>query len=362
MEPYLIDDFYNPSSPYAPATQVRRDIEEARHRIASTIGGKIDDVLFTAGATESINLAMTAAHGGHIITSAIEHDSVLEAAKNYDYTVVPVNKYGQVEISSIKNAIRPDTQVISIALANHEIGTIQNLKDISSLVADIRTTRRSDGDNTPLWLHTDASQGVGQIDINVARRGVDMMTLNAGKIYGPKQVGLLWRRPGIRLWPIVHGGGQEAGLRSGTENVAGIIGFATALEMADHKRKSESDRLANLRDKLQSRLQSEFAESIVSGHPRKRLPGHLNISFDDIDAERLVFLLEAKNILVATGSACAANKGARSHVLSALGLSDQAIDGSLRLTLGRLNNESNLAVAADTIVDVIRREYERVQR
>jgi cysteine desulfurase len=189
-----------------------------------------------------------------------------------------------------------------------------------------------------------------------------MLTLNAGKIYGPKQVGLLWASSLVKLTPVIVGGGQERGLRSGTENVAGVIGFAKALSLVSEHRKFESDRLANLRNLLQSRLTEAFPDAIISGHPKHRLAGHLHVSFLNLDAERLVFALENRNVFVATGSACAANKGTRSHVLMAIGLAPEVADGSLRLTLGHLSTKENVTTASNIIVEEIQREYARVKQ
>jgi cysteine desulfurase len=222
-----------------------------------------------------------------------------------------------------------------------------------------RQARLSRGDHTPIYLHTDASQGVGQLDVNVARLGVDMLTLNAAKVYGPKQVGLLWAAPSVVITPSIVGGGQERGLRSGTENVAGTVGFAKAMELASAHRKFESERLKKLRDTMQDRLVEAFPQAVVSGHPRHRLAGHLHISFPHLDAERVLFSLESQGVLVATGSACAANKGTRSHVLTAIGLAPEVADGSLRITLGHLSNEENIPKATNLIIETIRREYER---
>lgn len=362
MLPYFSDNFYNPSSPYAPAVEVRRELETAKHQIAQIIGAKSSDLIFTAGATESINLAMTAAKGGHIVTTAIEHHAVLESSKQYPHTVVGPKSNGLIDPDVIAAAITSETQLISVALANNELGTIQSISKIANLVTQERTRRRERSNNRPIWLHTDASQGVGQIDINIARLGVDLMTLNAGKCYGPKQVGLLWRSSRVELQPIIHGGGQEMNLRSGTENVAGIIGFATALALADKSRKSESIRLASLRDNLESRLAKLFPEMIITGHPKKRLPGHLHISFPRIDAERVLFGLEADGVLVATGSACAANQGTRSHVLEAVGLSPEQADGSLRISLGKFNDEAQIGKAAQLIAKVVQREMTRAAK
>lgn len=360
MLPYLTERFYNPSSPYAPAVQVRRDIDEARHQIATTIGARTSDVTFTAGATESINLALTAAADGHVVTTAIEHPAVLRAAQQYDVTVVDVDSRGLVSPDDIAAAIRPDTRVVSVGLANNEIGTVQPLSRIATVVAAERQRRIDHDDDTPIWLHTDASQGVGQIDVTPARLGVDMLTINAAKCYGPKQMALLWRDSHVALQPVVHGGGQEGGLRSGTENVAGIIGFASAITRAESRRKSEATRLAQLRDATQKQLQQSIPDVVISGHPKRRLPGHLHIAFDGIDAERLVFMLESDGVYVATGSACAANSGTRSHVLTAIGMTDTQADGSLRISIGADTTDDDVQYAADRIIAAVQHERNRM--
>jgi cysteine desulfurase len=359
MQPYFSDLFYNPSSPYAPALAVRRDYEEAKRTIAKVIGAKPDELVMTAGATESINLAFNSI-GGHIVTANIEHHAVLEAAKRFDHTIVRADERGFVSANIINEAITPGTRLISTALANNEVGTVQALRDIAVIVRAERERRLKKGDMTPLYLHSDASQGAGLLDIHVSRLGVDLLTLNAGKVYGPKQVGLLFAAAHVRLVPHIVGGGQERGIRSGTENVAGVIGFAEALEMADAKRKQESERLFLLREILHARLTKAFPDAIISGHPKRYLPGHLHISFPGIDAERLVFALEMRGVLVATGSACAANKGTRSHVLTAIGLAPEVADGSLRLSLGHLSTEENTKRAAEVIIEEVERERARM--
>lgn len=358
MEPFFSDAFYNPSAPYAPAVRVRRAYEDAKHTIARVIGAKPDDLVMTAGATESINLAF-ASTTGHLITASIEHHAVLAAAGRRDATYIHPDEKGVVSADAIKVAIQPNTQLVSIALANNELGTIQPLRDIAEVVRMERQRRLAEGDHTPIYLHSDASQGVGQLDVNVARLGVDLLTLNAAKVYGPKQVGLLWAAPSVILVPTIVGGGQERGLRSGTENVAGVIGFAKALELANDHRKFESDRLAKLRDAMQTKLLEAFPAAVISGNMRHRLAGHLHISFPGLDAERVLFSLETRGVLVATGSACAANKGTRSHVLTAIGLAPEVADGSLRLTLGHLSKEENIPRATAAIIEEVQREYER---
>ncbi len=360
MQPYFADAFYNPSSPYAPAVAVRRDYEAAKATIAAVIGARAGELTMTAGATESINLAF-GANSGHVVTTAVEHQAVLAAATRFDHTLVDVDKHGRVSPEAVAETIRPDTWLVSVGLANSEIGSIQPLSKIAAELAKIRSQRLKDGNTTPLYFHSDASQGAGQLDLHVTRLGVDMLTLNAAKIYGPKQVGLLYAARSVKLQPQIVGGGQEAGLRSGTENVAGVIGMAKALERADTKRHDEVSRLKELRDQLQQKLLNAFPEAIVSGHPKHRLTGHLHISFPGLDAERLVFGLETRGVLVATGSACAANKGTRSHVLTAIGLDDQTADGSLRLSLGRLTDQPTVDKAAEHIIAEVRRETDRVK-
>jgi cysteine desulfurase len=358
MQPYFTELFYNPSSPYQPAVAVRRDYEDAKDRIAHCIGAKGDELVMTAGATESINLAFSSATG-HVVTSNIEHDAVLKAAAQRDYTLVPSDERGHIDASEVKKALRADTQLVSIHLANNELGTIQPIRDIAAVVREERTKRLEQHNTTPLYFHTDASQGVGYLDVNVARLGVDMATINSGKIYGPKQVGLLWTARSVKLTPQIVGGGQERGLRSGTENVAGTIGFARAMELVTATQKSESGRIAALRDVIEKTLVAAFPDAVVSGHKKHRLPNFLHISFPGIDAERLVFALESKGVLVATGSACAANKGTRSHILTAIGLAPEVADGSLRLSLGHLSTDENTTQATQRIIEAVRLEQER---
>lgn len=359
MQPYFAEKFYNPSSPYAPAVAVRREYEAAKSDIASVIGARSGELIMTAGATESVNLAFGAGTG-HVVTTSIEHQSVLAAASKHDYTLVPVNHHGHVDVNEIQKAIRPDTWLVSVALANNELGTIQPLSTIAAMIKTVRSERMTAGNVTPLYLHCDASQGAGQLDLHVTRLGIDMLTLNAAKVYGPKQVGLLYANRSVKLQPQIVGGGQEAGLRSGTENVAGVIGMAAALMRADKHRHEEVSRLSRLRDQLQTTLTTAFPDAIVSGHPKHRLAGHLHISFPGLDAERLVFGLESRGVLVATGSACAANKGTRSHVLNAIGLDDTTADGSLRLSLGKDTDQAAIAAAAEHIIAEVQRETARI--
>jgi len=360
MQPFFAEQFYNPTAAYQPARDVRAAYETARHRLAMTIGASRDEIIITAGATESINVAIHGilAGGGHAIITATEHAAVRGAVAPFEHTVVAVDEKGRVSPEALQAAITDDTRLVSVALAESELGTVQKLRDIAEVIREVREKRLSVGDQTPIYLHSDASQGAGLLDINVARLGVDMLTLNAGKIYGPKQVGLLFVRRGIILEPLIRGGGQERGIRSGTENVAGVIGFAAALERAQAKRHTESKRLELLRDQLQKQLQESIPDVVINGS-KQHLPSHLHISVPGLDAERAVFALESRGVLVATGAACAANKGTRSKTLVAVGMSGTLADGSLRFTLGRLNDEQNIATATRAIIDVIQTERNR---
>lgn len=362
MEPFLYEQFYNPSAAYLPARQVRTAYEEARHRLAMIIGARPAEIVMTAGATESINIAISgvmAVGSGRVVTTAIEHPAVLETAKRWPHRIIRPDSRGSIAASAVVEAVDDQTALVSVGYANNELGTIQPLREIAASLAELRRDRQARGISTPLYFHTDASQAAGYLDLSVARLGVDMMTLNAAKCYGPKQVGLLWHSPEVRLEPLLYGGGQERGIRPGTENVAHAVGFAAALSRADKHRKAESHRLAGLRDQLQQRLAEAIPGLQINGHAKKRLPNHLHISVTGLDGERALFALEQQGILVATGSACAANKGSRSHVLEAVGLTAAEADGSLRLTLGVPTVEDDINDAASAIIEVIARERGR---
>lgn len=361
MMPYFFERFHNPSSPYMPAVEVRREYEAAKDRIGSVIGAKGSDLVMTAGATESINLAFSCAVGEEVLISEIEHESVKRAAEVASVCErAKVDKYGVVDVEDVKARISEKTKLVSVALVSGELGTIQPVSEISQLVKEERIRRMKGGDDSPIYLHVDASQGLGLLDVSVARLGVDMLTLNAAKIYGPKQVGLLWIKPGVRLKPVVAGGGQEMGLRSGTENVAGVIGFARAAVDAKAHVASERKRLGELKKTMKQKLESGLVDVVFLGHERKQLVSFLPILVPGTDAERLMFLLEEKGVLVSTGAACAANKGVRSGTLKAIGLSDEEADASLRISLGRLNTKENVMKAAEFIIEAVVAERERV--
>lgn len=361
MHPYLSDLFFNPSSPYLPAVETRRKYEAAKDQIARYIGAKADEIIITAGATESINLAFLGVEG-RIAVASVEHKAVIEAAKQKDFDLIASDPRGLVLPEAVRASIKPDTAVVSVSIANSELGTIQPISKISQIIKAERIKRQQNGNDLPIYLHCDASAGAGQLEVNVARLGVDMMTLNAAKIYGPKQVGLLWIAPHVKLKPLIVGGGQERGLRSGTENVAGVIGFAKAFELASNSRRSEVQRLTLLKNYMQEKLVNSFPEAVISGHPSKRLASHLHISFPGLDGERLVFALENRKVYVATGSACAANFGTRSHVLEAIDMPPSLADGSLRISLGKLSNSDNIEIGTEIIIDEIAREYERIKK
>lgn len=369
MMPYFSEKFYNPSAPYLPALTVRRDYEDAKDQIARSFGAKGDEIIITAGATESINLAFSAAtnegDSPEILVAAFEHHSVLAAAEKFGKRkTVNITKKGIIDLNDLQTKITDKTQIISVMLANNETGIIQPISKIATIVKTERQNRLENGNKTPLYLHCDASQGVGQLDIHISRLGIDMLTLNAGKIYGPKQVGLLWVDSDINLTAQVVGGGQERNLRSGTENVPGVIGFAKAMTLAQKHRKSETERLRELKKSLKNKLLNNFSdgEIVFIGDEKKQLNSHLSVSFPGIDAERIVFGLETKNVLLATGSACAANKETRSQTLVSMGLDDNTIDGSLRISLGKLSNEVNIEKAAQIISETVRAEFNRIRR
>lgn len=376
--PYLSERYYNPSAPYATAREVHAELEDARAALARTIGARPANVVLTAGATEANNLAF-AATSGRVVTDAIEHESVLACAAarhgdasgaasdgrpafgNRPASVVSVARDGRVDVADVAAALTPDTELVSVALANGEIGTLQPVREISRVVAAERRRRLEAGERRQILLHTDASQAAGHVSVNVSSLGVDLMTLSAAKVYGPKQVGLLYASDVVRLRPLVRGGGQEGGVRSGTENVAGVVAFAAALARAEELRPQESRRLADLRERLLRHVLADFPWAVVSGPSKgkRRLPGLLHISFPGIEARRLVILLERQGVSVGTGSACAASHMRVSHVLRAIGLPDGVAEGSLRLTLGRPSTAGEVDYAAGCLAAAVRAELAR---
>ncbi len=359
MKPYFSKQFYNPSALYESAVHVRNAYEQARHELAMSIGAKQNEIIITAGASESINLALRGSitqYGGLVACAGIEHLAVLETARELGIQEIVVSEKGLVTADAVKQAITTETTVLSIGFINNELGTVQPLRDIAEVVHAERQRRLRDGEQRPLLFHTDASQAAGLIDCSVSRLGVDMMTLNAAKCYGPKQVGLLWVKAGIQLRAMVTGGGQEQSIRAGTENVAGAVGFARALSLASSSRKAESSRLTHLRDMLEKGIISSLPDTVVNGHAKRRAPHILHISISGLDGERAVFALDQAGILAATGSACAANSGLRSHVLVAAGFDELRADGSLRFSIGKYTTEEEIERSIPIILDVVKRE------
>ena len=297
-----------------------------------------------------------------MVTDAIEHESVLACAEARPHAIVGVGPDGRVDPEDVLSAVTPATQLVSVSLANGEIGCVQPVRELARMMAGLREKRLAAGDLTPLYLHVDASQAASCLTVDVGSLGCDLLTLSAAKIGGPKQVGLLWASDDVVLRPLVLGGGQEGGLRSGTENVAGIVGFARALELACGRRREESRRLSALRGRLQRGLLSEFPWALVSG-PKKekfRLPGLLHVSFPGLEARRLVIGLEREGVSVGTGSACAASKMRVSHVLRAIGMPEEAAAGSLRMTLGRPTAQAEVDYAVAAVTRVVRVEMSRL--
>ena len=351
MKPYFSDDFFNPSAAYLPAKKVSSDYEAAKGVIAHAIGAKANDIVITAGATEANNLAFSILDG-KVLYLATEHDSVRKVAEKHGGTPIDVDKNGRIVLDDLRAKINDDVVLISVALANNELGTIQPLSEVAAIIREVRLDRLSRGVRTPLYLHSDASQALNLLNVNVARLGVDLLTLNSAKVYGPKGVGCLYVSHDVKLKPISLGGGQENGLRSGTENVPGVIGFAKAVEEASAHMNGNRKKYAEFRKILLAELQGY--ELVNKKHS---LDNFVVLCYNGIDAERLVFLLEEKGVYVSTGAACAANKGTKSHVLAAIGLSDSEINGSLRLTLGETNDEKQIHEAARLINEAV--EVER---
>lgn len=341
MMPYLTTNYANPSALYSNAHEVRRDIESARREIADILAVKANEVVFTSGCTESNNLAiygvMTQYPGANCVVSAIEHDAVSEPAKQYNCNVAPVDEYGRLDLSALESLIDDKTVLVSIQYANNEVGTIQPLREISALLAKERKRRGVTG--LPLFFHSDAAQAPNYLSISAKSLGLDMMSLNSGKVYGPKGVGCLFVDSHCELKPLMLGGGQEYGLRSGTENTAGIVGFASALRRAHQSRQDESKRIEILRAKLVEGLVSLGGELNGRG---ETLPNIVNVSLAGVDNERLVMFLNTHGIAVATGSACHAAKNIASKVLIAMGR-EALSKSSIRISLGRYSNETTIA-------------------
>lgn len=351
MQPYFGDKFYNPSSLYTAAREVNQVYAAARGSVARLLGAKSGEIYFTAGATESINLAIGGIQKAYpkaeVIISAIEHDAVVQSAGN-KALICSVGPSGVIDLAGLEKLISKDTVLVSVMLANNELGTVQPIAKVGKLLEQVRSKRLKNGNNLPIYLHTDASQAGNYLDLKVDRLKVDLLTLNGGKMYGPKQSGALYVRSGVRLEPIIKGGGQERGLRSGTENVAGSIGLAKALELAQASKDKETKRLGGLRDRLLSQL-LKIEGTRQNGEASPRLPNNINIRIGGINGETLVHYLDHAGLLVATGAACSANKGTVSRSLLAIGLKEDEANSSLRITLGRFTTKDEIDRAGKII-------------
>jgi cysteine desulfurase len=358
MQPYFSASFFNPSATYLPAKKVHQDLESARVKVAHWLGARPAEIVFTAGGTEANNLAI---HGvmsqfpeANIIVSAIEHDSVLAAAHKYDCQEASVGPQGIVDVKHLAGQVNDNTVLVSVMYANNEVGTVQPIRQIALELETIRAQRRASGNKLPLYFHTDAAQAAAYLDLHAARLGVDLLTINAGKIYGPKQVGLLYVNSKVKLLPQVLGGGQERNLRSGTENVAGVIGLSKALDLVQGRRGEEVKRLQQLQNLFLDLLEKQIPGVIINGSRKNRLPNNVHITIPGQDNERLIFQLDAAGILCAAGSACSADSGEPSHVLRAMGLKDADARASLRFTMGFQTTQVNVEKTVNVLSDILR--------
>ena len=356
MEPVLTGVWGNPSSLHGEGVRAKQLLVNAHEVIAKQIGAHGDEIVCTSGATESINLAIFGAlkagamRGRHVVTVATEHAAVLNALKmaGAEVTIVPVDEEGCVDVQSIVNAIRPETVLVSVMMANNEIGVVH---DVNGIGKAIEAWRKQKGSVYPLF-HSDASQAPNYLEVDVAKLHVELLTLSSSKVYGPKGVGALYVKRNIPFATVFGGGKQEGGRRPGTENIAGIVGFAMALKESVEMRERESTRLVALRDSLIDEL-LKIPGSSVNGDRTRRLPNNVNIAFEGVDGEELVLRLDAAGIAVSTGSAC--KGGAEpSHVLIALGLDEKKIRGSVRLTLGRGTTREEIEVVIERISKFVR--------
>ena len=370
MAPYFTDKFGNSMSLHSFGQEAKLALEKSREEAASLIGAKAEEIVFTSSATESNNLALKGIafaaeasarrkkrfisspnkqKGKHIIISPIEHPCIMEASKwlaeqGFSITKLPVNKYGQVDPKDIKKAIKKETILVSVLHASNEIGTIQPVAAIGKIC-------REKG----VYFHTDATQSFGKIPIDVNSMNIDLLSASAHKLYGPKGVGCLFVRKGTKMTPLLHGGGQEAGLRSSTVNVPGIVGFGKAVELAKKEMVKESKCLAGLRDRLINGILGEIEGAHLNGHPKKRLPNNANIWFEFVEGESMVIQLDMAGIAASTGSACSSAKLEPSHVLLAIGLRHEQAHGSLRFSLGHWTTEKEIDYLLKVLPGIIKR-------
>jgi cysteine desulfurase len=353
MIPYFHDAFGNPSAIYSYGQEAKNAIEKARSAISSLIGASDEEIVFTSGGTEADNYALKGVafvnqkKGNHIITLAIEHHAVLESCKflskmGFKITYVPVDKYGLVDPDQVKKAITDKTILISVMHANNEVGTIQPITEISHIARE-----------AGVFLHTDAVQTAGHIPTDVNQLGVDLLSISAHKLYGPKGVGALYIRKGTKLMTFMHGGGQERGRRASTENVPGIVGFGKAAELVQPELNKEMERVTGLRDKLIAGILKQVDHVHLNGHPVKRLPNNVNISVEFVEGESMCLNMDMAGICASTGSACSSASLEASHVLLAMGLDPVQAHGSLRFTLGKWTTEEEINQVLEVLPRII---------
>lgn len=357
MKPYFTDQFYNPSATYLASQRVKKDLDAARARIAHWFGSRTSEIIFTAGTTEANNIVirgvMQQFPDAKVITSNIEHDSVRLIAQQYRHDFTPVTPKGLVDLSVLADLIDDDTVLVSIMYANNEVGTIQPIKQIGTILEDVRRDRKKRGVALPLYFHTDAAQAANYLDLHAARLKVDFLSINGGKIYGSKQSGALYVNAHARLLPYIFGGGQEKGLRSGTENVASNIGLAVALDKAQGMRHQEAARLRELQHFFIHELKKAIPNIIVNGSKDNRLPNNVHITLPGQDNERILMSLDEKSILCAAGSACSASNEEPSHVLRAMNISEADAQASLRFTMGRQTTKEDLERVVSELVTLL---------
>lgn len=355
MLPYLKDEFGNPSTLYSIGRESKKALEEARQRIADSINAKKDEIIFTGGGSESDNLAIKGIafklqkKGKHIITSEIEHPAVKESlhfleSLDFKVTYLPVYENGIIKIEDLIEAITPETILITIMHGNNEIGSLQPIEEIGRIAHE-----------NGILFHTDAVQTFGKVKIDVEKQNIDLLSVSSHKINGPKGVGAIYIKKGVRLVPLIHGGGQERGIRAGTENVAGIVGFGKAAELATSKLDEHAEKLSKIRDEIVEKVLNTIPESYLNGDVNQRLPNLANIRFKAIEGESLILLLDAKGYQASTGSACSSNKLEASPVLTALGLDPVDVHGSLRISLAPESDEFDVDEFVDILSEAVAR-------
>ncbi len=357
MQPYFSANFYNPSATYLAASDAKKDLDEARGLVAHWLGARPSEIIFTAGGTEANNIAingvMKSYPESNLIISAIEHDSVRGVAHQANCKEAKVNEDGRINIQDLTSKIDDNTVLISIMHANNEIGTIQPIKEISEIVSKISRQRLKDGNTIPLLLHVDSCQAANYLDLHVARLGVDLLSINGGKIYGPKQIGALYVKGGVKLSPTLFGGGQEQGLRSGTQNVPAAIGLAKALDITQKMKNQEVPRLQKLQKLFIDLIAEKIPNAVINGSIKTRLPNNVHLTIENTDNETVLIKLDEAGVQAAAGSACSASSDEPSHVLKAIGLSTQQIQSSLRFTMGRNTTEKDVQDAVAKLSQIV---------